>query len=101
MLNKLINYNIMKEQNINSLKKEKKRWEKSITTPDGTTKRMEVREIENGFIARMCVHNYKTEPYMEEEKEVYYEENPLKDLEPVEEPKDMLTDFFSNKTQLL
>lgn len=79
----------------------KRRWERSESTPDGTTKRMEVREIENGFIARLCVHNYRVEPSIDSEREIFYKENPLKDLEPVEEPTEMLTDFFSNKTQLL
>jgi hypothetical protein len=80
----------------------KKRWEKSETTPDGTTKRIEVREIDNGYLARLCKTNYRAEPPIDEEKEIYYKENPLKDLEPSEEEvKDELVDFFNAKITLL
>ena len=59
----------------------KKIWSKSIET-NGMTKKMEVREIENGFI--VCIYKYgysdDVEQYIDEKSEYYSKENPLADI---------------------
>jgi hypothetical protein len=101
MYKKLKKFHIMKISDDASSKK-KKRWEQSESTPDGTTKRMEVREINNGYIARLTKTNYSVEPCIDEEKEIYFKENPLKDIEPAEDtPADMMSEFFNGKISLL
>ena len=85
-----------------SKNKEYKRWEKSISTPDGGTKSVTVEEIDNGYIVIMTAYNYSTEPIEHTTKKLYSKENPLKDLEPSNAtPIDILNGWFNDSIQLL
>lgn len=77
--------------------KSEMRWSKSVTNDKGVTRSVNVRQIHNGFIARIEQYGGDND-YME--KEIYFAENPLKDVEPVLDA-DVLSDFLNPKTQLL
>ena len=60
-----------------------KRWRKSISLPDGTEKSVCVKEIENGFLIELYKSwTDKNGEYKSEEKTIYSETNPLKDMQP-------------------
>jgi hypothetical protein len=57
----------------------KKRWSKSVEK-DGTTKRMEVRQIENGFLVTMNFYGQDNKgKYFDKTREYYSKENPLEE----------------------
>lgn len=68
---------------MNELKAEKpeemKRWSKSISTPGGLTKRLEVEEIDNGYI--ICIEKYGDidGKYVSKSKKVFSETNPFEE----------------------
>ena len=81
--------------------KSPKRWRKSISLPDGTEKSVCVKEIENGFLIEMYKSwTDKNGDYKSEEKTIYSKENPLKDMEPEIEVKD-INDFLNPPLQLM
>ena len=79
------------------------KWEKSVTTPDGTTKRVEVEQIENGFLATISMYNYSKEPVLDKTIKYYFKENPLKDVDEVEEEitPNILDNFLNPKIKLM
>jgi hypothetical protein len=65
----------------------KKRWEKSITS-DNTTKRVEIREVENGYIVKYSKDVQTDDGWDFESKEYISKENPIKNMEGFEEFQD-------------
>jgi len=73
-------------------------WSKSIEK-DGFYKRVEVNEIENGFLVCLNEHGEKDGKYIDSYKKYYSQTNPLDDLAPdevdgVEKIKETIKDFL-------
>jgi hypothetical protein len=71
---------------IAQLKKENKKWSKS-STMNGVTKKMEVRQIENGFIVLFEKYgrDQESDTYVEETKEIFSKTNPLDEMDEIDE----------------
>jgi len=82
-----------------------KRWEKSIESEGGTTRRMVVEEIFNGFLITISVTNYRREPPINKTERVFSKKNPLENSKyTINNDGDIMgviEDFFSDKKQLL
>jgi hypothetical protein len=70
-------------------------WEKSESV-NGFTKRIVVREIENGFVARVSEYGEVKGKYIDKEREVYFKENPLFQKSVEEQSLESLKKAFSD-----
>ena len=68
--------------------KPKKRWRKEESV-NGITKSLNVEEVENGYVIRVCKYGNdstkKDSKYIDEERTFISKENPLKELSPEED----------------
>ena len=78
-----------------------KRWRRSIDLPNGVSKSVCVKEIENGYIVEMYKSwTDKDGNYKSEERTLYSPENPLKDMEPEIDGK-LINDFLNPPINLM
>lgn len=90
----------------NTKKKGKKSWEKSVQLENGTTKRVRVEEILNGYLITIEVYNFNEVPSINKTEKVFSKKNPLEDLDYtiVEDEGDVhgiIASFFNDKKQIL
>ena len=91
----------MSDKLVNEPYKAPRRWRKSISLPDGVEKSVCVKEIENGFIIEMYKSwTDKEGNYKSEERTLYSPTNPLKEMEPEIEVKD-INNFLNPPIQLM
>ncbi len=57
--------------------KKKKRWSKSVSTPDGLHKQLEVEEIDNGYLITISKHGNVGDKWIDDSKKVFSETNPF------------------------
>lgn len=77
----------MLTENLKESKDTKKRWEKSITS-ENKTKRIEIREVENGYVVKYSKDFQTDDGWKFESKEYISKENPIKNMEGFEEAED-------------